>query len=68
MSEIELISAAKEKGVLVYPVSSFYEWPTPSEYSQIILGFAGLDENRIREGIHLLSKAWYNENEGEVKK
>ena len=59
MTEKELIATAKEKGVLVYPVSSFYERPPSQEYSQVLLGFAGLDENRIHEGFHLLSKAWF---------
>ncbi|AWB44810.1 GntR family transcriptional regulator [Paenibacillus sp. CAA11] len=62
MSEAELIRVAKEKGVIVYPVSPFYECSAPSQYPQILLGFAGLDENKIHEGIHLLSEAWYNEN------
>ncbi|MFC0275020.1 PLP-dependent aminotransferase family protein [Metabacillus herbersteinensis] len=59
MTEKELIATAKEVGVLVYPVSSFYERPPSQEYSQVLLGFAGLDENRIHEGVHLLSKAWF---------
>ena len=61
MTEKELVEVAKEKGALVYPVSPFYERPPAPEYSQVLLGFAGLDENKIREGIHLLSKAWYDE-------
>jgi GntR family transcriptional regulator/MocR family aminotransferase len=59
MTEKELIATAKEKGVLVYPVSSFYERPPSQEYSQVLLDFAGLDENGIHEGVHLLSKAWF---------
>lgn len=59
MTERELIDKAKEQGVLVYPVSTFYDHPSHQEYPQILLGFAGLDENGINEGVQLLSKAWF---------
>ncbi|MEW9577352.1 PLP-dependent aminotransferase family protein [Bacillus toyonensis] len=59
MTEEELITSAKEKGVLVYPVSPFYDRPPSQEYPQVLLGFAGLDEKRIDEGVRLLSKAWF---------
>ncbi|MED3554277.1 PLP-dependent aminotransferase family protein [Cytobacillus praedii] len=60
MSEQELIGTAKKNGVLVYSVSSFYEQPPHPKHSQVLLGFAGLDENDIQEGVKLLSKAWFN--------
>ncbi|MGQ3378383.1 MocR-like pyridoxine biosynthesis transcription factor PdxR [Priestia endophytica] len=59
MTERELIDKAREQGVLVYPVSTFYDQPSHQEYPQILLGFAGLDENGINEGVQLLSKAWF---------
>lgn len=59
MTEKELIATAKEKGVSVYPVSSFYEQIPTQKYSQVLLGFAGLNEDRINEGVHLLSEAWF---------
>ncbi|MED3728764.1 PLP-dependent aminotransferase family protein [Priestia filamentosa] len=59
MTERELIDKAREQGVLVYPVSTFYDQRSHQEYPQILLGFAGLDENGINEGVQLLSKAWF---------
>jgi len=59
MSEQELIEAAKQNGVLVYPVSTFYEQRPAHKYPQVLLGFAGLDEKRIQEGVKLLAKAWF---------
>ncbi len=59
MSEQELIDSARKNGVLVYPVSSFYEQFPDKKYPQVLLGFAGLDEKKIQDGIILLSKAWF---------
>ncbi|MEK5061454.1 GntR family transcriptional regulator [Paenibacillus sp. FSL H7-0326] len=59
MSENQLIASAKEMGVVIYPVSPFYEIPPSQEFPKVLLGFAGLDENRIREGIKILNKAWF---------
>ncbi|ASS75405.1 hypothetical protein CIG75_10665 [Tumebacillus algifaecis] len=49
----------KNRGVRIYRESSFYEQPPTAEPAQVLLCFAGLGERRIREGIHLLSKAWF---------
>lgn len=59
MSEQELIEAAKQNGVLVYPVSTFYEQIPAHKNPQVLLGFAGLDEKKIQEGVKLLAKAWF---------
>ena len=59
MSEQELIDTAKKNGVLVYPVSSFYEQLPDQKYPRVLLGFAGMDESKIQEGVILLSKAWF---------
>ncbi|MCY8235551.1 PLP-dependent aminotransferase family protein [Priestia endophytica] len=59
MTERELIDKARKQGVLVYPVSTFYDQPPHQECPQILLGFAGLDENGINEGVQLLSKSWF---------
>jgi GntR family transcriptional regulator/MocR family aminotransferase len=59
MTEDQLIAAAKNKGVKVYPVSPYYELPPASEPAQVLLGFAGMDEKRISEGIRLLAEAWF---------
>jgi GntR family transcriptional regulator / MocR family aminotransferase len=59
MTERELIVKAREQGVVVYPVSTFYDQPPHQEYAQVLLGFAGLDEKSINEGVQLLSKSWF---------
>jgi GntR family transcriptional regulator / MocR family aminotransferase len=59
MSEEELIESAEKEGVKVYPVSIYYENPTENQSSKVLLGFAGLSENEIYEGITLLQRAWF---------
>lgn len=59
MTERELIVKAREQGVVVYPVSTFYDQPPYQEYAQVLLGFAGLDEKSINEGVQILSKSWF---------
>lgn len=59
MSEQDLIASAIKEGVLVYPVSPFYDQSLPCKHSQVLLGFAGLDEKEIKEGVHMLSRAWF---------
>ncbi|MFC4303773.1 PLP-dependent aminotransferase family protein [Cohnella boryungensis] len=59
MTEDQLIAAAKNKGVNVYPVSPYYEMSPASAPAQVLLGFAGIDEKRISEGIRLLAEAWF---------
>ncbi|WP_141434417.1 PLP-dependent aminotransferase family protein [Bacillus sp. 03113] len=59
MSEVELIESARKQGVQVYPVSIYYEDPPVAQKSMVLLGFAGLDENEIYEGITLLHRAWF---------
>lgn len=56
--EAELIAAAWEAGIRVY--SSGRNWMTAPdmELPRIIVGFGGMEEDDIREGIRLLAKAW----------
>lgn len=58
LSEKELIERAKEHGVLVYPVSVF--WIRINKYTKnmILLGFGGMSENQIIQGIKILTNAW----------
>lgn len=58
MSEDELIESAEKKGVKVYPVSIYYKNPLSSQSPKVLLGFSGLSENEIYEGITLLQRAW----------
>jgi len=58
MSERQLIEAAKESGVLVYPASVYALAPGRAEDSTVLLGFGGLTEAGIAEGVGRLAKAW----------
>lgn len=55
-SEKELIEKAKEYGVKIYPVSLSYKKHPPTK--TVSLGFAGVSEFDIREGIKKLKAAW----------
>lgn len=55
----ELIELAAERGVRVY--SPMRHWMNPAECprSYVMLGFAGLREEQIREGLERLRQAWF---------
>ncbi|MGM0749411.1 MAG: PLP-dependent aminotransferase family protein [Bacillota bacterium] len=55
-SENELIEKAKEHGVKIYPVSLSYKKQPPTK--TVSLGFAGVSEVNIQEGIKKLKAAW----------
>ena len=59
LEEEEIIIKAKNYGVLVYPVSIF--WMRVEKYSNnmVLLGFGGMQESEIIEGIKLLNDAWF---------
>lgn len=62
LSEEEIIIKAKNYGVIVYPVSTF--WMRLEKYSNnmIMLGFGEICENDIAKGIKLLNDAWFSEH------
>lgn len=55
-NEEELIVRAKEQGVKIYPASVFYKSQPPQR--TVLIGFAGVSEDHIREGIKKLKVAW----------
>ncbi|MDQ0216088.1 GntR family transcriptional regulator/MocR family aminotransferase [Oikeobacillus pervagus] len=55
MTENELICTAAQLGVKVYPVSTYGK----SDNQTVLLGFALLSEDEIREAVQLLAKAWF---------
>ncbi|WP_332632403.1 PLP-dependent aminotransferase family protein [Halalkalibacter flavus] len=59
MSEQELINAAAEKEVKIYPTSIYYENYIHDLAPKVLLGFAGLMDNEIKQGIQLLKEAWF---------
>ena len=61
MTETELIERAAKFGVKVYPTSIYYEEQKAEKETVILLGFGGLSEAEIQEGIRLLAKAWFDD-------
>ncbi len=58
LSEKNAIEAARRSGVIVYGGSAFRQVPAPREPVRLLLGFAGLDEAKIKRGIRRLRQAW----------
>ena len=59
-TEEELIKLAAQKGVRVYGLSEYYvNGAGPADEAVILLGYANMDEERIREAVRLLKEAWY---------
>lgn len=58
-SEDELIRLAAEKGVKVYGLSEYYvEGSKEKEETVILLGYANMKEEKIKDAVALLKKAW----------
>ena len=56
-TEKELLQAAAEKGIRIYGMSEAYIGRLPDDWQPtLILGYAGLSEKEIEEGIRLLSE------------
>jgi len=58
MSEDQLIQSAKRVGVKVYPLSIYFATPREDPYPKVVIGFGGLSERELEDGIELLKKAW----------
>jgi GntR family transcriptional regulator/MocR family aminotransferase len=58
-SAAELVDKAQAAGVRVYDTSSYWINREEAESSLVILGFGGLSEEKIEEGISLLRGAWF---------
>ncbi|TMV49451.1 PLP-dependent aminotransferase family protein [Paenibacillus mesophilus] len=56
--EAQLIRLAEAAGVRVYPTSVYRIDPHRGESASILLGFGGLDERRIEEGVRRLADVW----------
>ncbi|EGO63804.1 PLP-dependent aminotransferase family protein [Acetonema longum] len=58
ISEQDMMERAKQKGVLVYPVSPL--WINRKNYSNnmVLLGFGDISETDIRNGIKQIRQAW----------
>ncbi|WP_340372578.1 PLP-dependent aminotransferase family protein [Peribacillus sp. FSL E2-0218] len=60
-STAELVDKAKAAGVRVYETSSYWLDGKETEPSLVMLGFGGLSEEEIEEGIAVLRNAWFPE-------
>lgn len=58
-TENSLIQKAENYSVKVYPSSVYYTGDHTNESPQILLGFGGLSETEIVEGIERLHQAWF---------
>lgn len=58
MSETKLVETAMQAGVKVYPTSKYALEAGFKEEATVLLGFGGLSEMEIREGIVRLKLAW----------
>ena len=59
MKESTLIERAAKFGVTVYPTSPYWLDKNAQEDALVLLGFGGMDEKEIHEGIALLNRAWF---------
>jgi GntR family transcriptional regulator/MocR family aminotransferase len=50
-----LREACRERGVGVYPAAHFYAKPPP--HAELLLGYGGLGERAIREGVRRVAQA-----------
>ena len=57
LSEQELVHAALEKGVRVYPFSGYYATPPPETHT-VVVGYAGHPPDSLRLAAELLCAAW----------
>ena len=58
-SEEELIGLAARKGVKVYGLSEYYvEGCREREEAVILLGYANMNEDKIKDAVNLLKEAW----------
>jgi len=58
MNETTLIEKARSAGVRVYALSDYYDDPAQSPPATLLLGYADMTEEQIREGARLLRGAW----------
>lgn len=55
----DFINKAEQHGVKVYPVANFWMNRDDSPQKAVMIGFGGLSEKEIEEGIKRLHKAWH---------
>ncbi|CUX48700.1 HTH-type transcriptional regulatory protein GabR [Clostridium sp. C105KSO13] len=58
LSEEELIQRAKAEEIKVYGVTEYYVEPPKKRNATILLGYANMNEERIKEAVTILEKVW----------
>lgn len=58
MTEADMVERAKQAGIRVYPLSSYYLKETEHEEATVILGYARLSLDEIEAGVARLVQAW----------
>ena len=58
-SEEELIRAAAQAGVRVYPTSQYWQGEPASDWRYVLVGYASLPIGRIDAGVQALARAWF---------
>ncbi|QQE75436.1 hypothetical protein KDJ56_05555 [Brevibacillus composti] len=59
LAETELVEAAARADVRVFPTSRSWVSTRQTAFPRIIVGFGGVREEDIAEGIKRLAKAWF---------
>lgn len=57
-TEDDLIDAAAEARVRVYPTTQYWTGPVPPDWRWVLVGFAGISQDDIEPGIAALAHAW----------
>lgn len=58
MSEDELTERAKARGVKVYGLTEYFVEPQQKRQATILLGYANMNEEKIKEAVTILEEVW----------
>lgn len=58
LSEDELIKRAAKRKIKVYGLSEYYIEPQQKKQATILLGYANMNESRIKEAVEVLREVW----------
>ena len=57
-TEDELIEAAEQASVRIYPTAQYWQSSPPAEWRYVLIGYASISETAIEHGIKELAHAW----------
>ncbi|TCZ78730.1 PLP-dependent aminotransferase family protein [Paenibacillus albiflavus] len=60
LTEAELVAKARDAGIMIAPMSFTWWDKSQPKALEFMIGFGGIPEDRIDEGIRLLHKVWYS--------